>query len=777
MNSLKIIKKLKTLLLILTVPLICGYNNEKYVNLSVNNGNLKFSSDGITIQGARPALLLLIGSERKDTFEWQPFGIPQKESTAIRMTPQGKAEDHIMIWTHKDGYQFEWIVSQLENKSGFTIRANFTNNSKESVILRDFYLLRTTDETVICDGNPSNWMLQGTSYNRRFGNLKELLIPYSDIDKKPGYVYKGAERGVTGEKASDAHWRSFVDAITLYTDDGRRGLVMGAVGPAVSEVRFDCRVNDGRMKLEIVSQMDNILVDAKETRESEEVLVFAQPYTLALATLYHWIATTHHSRTARGPILGWCSWYRWGTSVNETKMKQLINAVSQNREKIPMQVIQIDDGWQIEYGNWTADKLKFPKGMKDLADSILSVGAIPGIWMCPIRTSGPEFIMPDGNKGLYIDPTEVKNQIFIRQSISRLAKDGYRYFKFDFNHIDNTPRCNNKMTRFQMLRDLYKLYREAAGEDAYILACTGYIRRATVGYADAARIGSDAVGIWKSELSPDGLPDNPMNFLECLRTNGSTAIANGILFANDPDVYYLSNDSEEFRTYQSSVGLLGGLAITSDPLGIEALAEPSRLRLCEIMNPVSPEKGRSLNGGTDPFHRQFGFVANRTWGKFASLMVYNKEDTSSDAYLPKYGLEILGNKFHVWSFWDKQYLGIKDNKFTIRSLPAHACKLLRLSPVANDGRPVLIGSDLHITMGAAEIKNIVTDKLGLTIELEGSAGARDGHMYIFCTKPLVLKDVEGCIAELGKTKDNIQVLTLTSRIRSHNQRIVITVNQ
>lgn len=69
MNRFKINKSGITII-ILYVLLISGCNNIKRVNLSVDDGNLEFKSDGISIQGARPSLSLLIGSEKKDTFEW-----------------------------------------------------------------------------------------------------------------------------------------------------------------------------------------------------------------------------------------------------------------------------------------------------------------------------------------------------------------------------------------------------------------------------------------------------------------------------------------------------------------------------------------------------------------------------------------------------------------------------------------------------------------------------------------------------------------------------------
>lgn len=135
--------------------------------------------------------------------------------------------------------------------------------------------------------------------------------------------------------------------------------------------------------------------------------------------------------------------------------------------------------------------------------------------------------------------------------------------------------------------------------------------------------------------------------------------------------------------------------------------------------------------------------------------------------------ETIGEKFHVWSFWDKEYLGIQQNNLEFKSLPPHSCKLLRLTPIVKDGFPVLIGSDLHIAMGSAEIKNSISNSKGITIELNGNAGARDGKLYIYNDKPLVLKYVSGCTAKIDKIEDHIQIIALTSRMRTENQQIVL----
>ena len=346
---------------------------------------------------------------------------------------------------------------------------------------------------------------------------------------------------------------------------------------------------------------------------------------------------------------------------------------------------------------------------------------------------------------------------FIRKSLTDRVAEGFRYFKLDFLWIRGetlAKRFDQKKTRLQLARDVCQLYREAIGEDSYLLSCVGGYNRGTYGYADAARIGTDTSAAFKKLY--DGVC-----MADCLNATGSTAWSNGILFANDPDVTYLHmGDSEVKRTWLGYVGLLGGLALTSEPLNqLDAAA----IRNFEILIPPAPDKGRAFDGQTDPWHRRFGFVAQRPWGNFASMLLWNPEDEPADVSLAGVPLASLGSKFHAWSFWDEKYLGLVDADWVARELPTHGSRVLRFT-AADEKRPVLIGSTLHIGMGSAEMKRCEASTAGIGIELT-DAGARDGSLFIFHRGTLALASAEGCEASLSAAGENVWRLSITGRQR------------
>jgi|GEM_PF-636571 len=692
--------------------------------------------DGCFFNASRPQVLIIDNTSQSTTAL-----VPQSTFAVTnfdRQTPGGSAQAATYRWTDAHGYVVSWTLSRLERMPGVTLQMTFENHAAKAVRLREFQLCQSP-AAVKVEGKPGDWWLSTLdSHDSAVGGFN----PSDDLATKTN--------------------RNFLDILTLYTECGTRGLLMGAVGPAVSDVRFHCQVNESEMGLVIASEMNDIIVDPGETRCSEEVLILAEPFDIATPFLLHWLAATHGSRVARGPLTGWCSWYSRGTNISAESIGGLCAKVKNDRVDLPLQVIQVDDGWQKAYGDWDVDHAKFPKGMKAVADEICVAGAIPGIWLCPVRTSkaGQH---PDGTANEYQDASNPAVREFIRKMLAERVAEGYRYFKLDFLWIRNlSTRCDQKKTRLEICRDVNKLYRETIGEDSYLDSCVGGFNRGCFGYADAARIGTDTTR-WFGKMYVG------CNLANSINAIGSTAWANGILFANDPDVTYLDYGRNELlRTWYSFVGLLGGMMLTSEPL---ANLTPNAQQNFERLQPPAPDRGRAFDGQTDPWHRRFGFVATRPWGSFAAVLLWNPATDAADVSLSGVPLSSVGNKFHVWSFWDEKYLGIADTNFLAKSLPSHSSALLRLTPVSENA-PVIIGSTLHISMGSADIKSVSTPPNRTVVELT-DGGSREGNLYIFSAHPLCLGTVEGCQAKLENATNDVWRIIISNRQRGEKQTIEV----
>lgn len=711
--------------------------------LEIQAGSVNFQTDSIQFQGGQPSVELMVG---KNPVKLTPVAAGM-ESKQDCQTPMGSANARTWTWHDARGYAFTWTITRLAQWPGYTVKMTFSNQSKETVRLQKFVLCQSESSLLRLEGAPGDWFMSTVD---------------SHDSSKGGFH-------PSGNLATDTH-REFLDTMTLFAQRGAKGLVMGAVGPAESDIRFSCDIKQGQTRLRIDSEMNDILVDPGETRRSEEVLVLATPYETALTHLFHWMATTHGARITRGPIVGWCSWYFKRKDIHEKDLEGIVNALVANRNRLPMQVVQIDDGWQKGYGDWKPDLKKFPNGMKPIADKITAAGMIPGVWLGMVRSS-KDGVHPDGNPAEYLDSTYPQTRDFIRNTLRERYAEGYRYFKLDFNWPRWKDRYNQKLTRLQVMRGLFQLYRESIGEDSYLCACVGGLNRGALGYADGQRISSDSEAHWDKISSGCCIP-NIINGV------GSLALANGILFAADPDVTYTvfgrfkqPHMADTLRAWHGFVGLLGGFMMTSEMLDQPPWNSPDSWRMMEILNPPAPDKGRAFDGQTDPWHRQFGLTATRPWGNFVSTLLFNPSEAPADIPVKGVPLAGVGKQFHVWSFWDEKYLGIGDETFAARNVPVHGAALLRLTELAKDkSAPVLVGSNLHISMGSAEIKDVQTTANTVTVTLT-DAGAREGKLFFYSLPALKLAKAEGCTAEVASAGENLWSVAIAKRERGKSNWI------
>lgn len=263
--------------------------------------------------------------------------------------------------------------------------------------------------------------------------------------------------------------------------------------------------------------------------------------------------------------------------------------------------------------------------------------------------------------------------------------------------------------------------------------------------------------------------------VDCISAIGSTALANGILFANDPDVTFTRLDdlnTQAVRTWHSFVGLLGGLMMTSDVINRE---DTQKRHNMELVMPPAPDKGWAFDGQTDIYHQRFGFVAKRPWGDFASILLWNPSETPADIALAGVPVNELGKKFHVWSFWDERYLGVADNSFVARQVPKFGGVVLRLTALPKDPLlPVIVGSSLHLGMGSAEIADVQQTRGKMTILLR-DAGAREGRLVIYSPRSLRLLAAQGCEASLAASGNNLWTVSHAKRQRNRPERIELEV--
>jgi hypothetical protein len=762
---------------------------------SLSDGLLSLDFGLFSVKDAAIGITVLLGEDEVPNDIY--FGEADSETEYVQNTPAGTACCTKYCFTDEGGFGFDYVIGKLQDCAGVFLTATFHNNSPDPVRLRSVYLLKTDKDGVKIEGDYSEWTLMAP---QQAAEAADLTFVHKSRNERTKAFLEGVgwplpESFPEDEKSNDGHWRSCSDYVTLYTDQGQRGIAMGAVG-VTADVAFDWWIAD-TCGLEVICQMSDILVDPGESRDSETVAFICGPYDMALPKIIRWTAANAGSRTHLKEPNGWCSWYWIYNKVTAEEVLGLAKAGLKYEDRLHFQNIQIDDGNQWQAGNWDYNDT-FPDGIAPFIHAVKKADATPGIWLAPQavhnQVGGPHYtcesgpihdVHPDwfqrkadgslenesifwGDKSSWIDPTHPGAMTFMRRIMRRKYEEGFRYFKIDFNYLSAETRWYNpKKTRLQAFRDLYRMFREEIGEDSYQMASTIGISRGPLGFADSVRIGPDSCPMWDAP--------NPCCIREALRVTGATAHFNQIWYTNDPDVTYTMPidklTMEELHTWHSMVGLLGGAIFISDPFHHPEYQNEDAFRMWEILTPQAPEKAVSLHPGMDLNHRRFGFIAHRAWQDFASVLLYNPDEGAADVSLDFPGISALGEKFHAWSFWDGKYLGVIDRSYVAQQLPSHSCVLLRLTAVENG--PTLVGSDLHISMGASEVDSMRKTDDSLIIDLN-SGGATNGSLYVVSEMPLSIESFVGMDeASICQEENLLWRISLNGRKRDIEQNLVL----
>ncbi len=297
------------------------------------------------------------------------------------------------------------------------------------------------------------------------------------------------------------------------------------------------------------------------------------------------------------PATGWTSWYNYYQNISEEIIIGNLEAL--RAKKVPFDIFQIDDGYQVAVGDWLSVQDKFPGGMKYIADKIREAGYSPGLWLAPfvcetksrvfaehpdwvLRGADGNFLSAGGNwSGFYpldLELPEVKD--YLRNVFATvLGEWGYEIVKLDFLYAACIVPRNGK-SRGQLMCEAMDFLRETVGE-AKILGC-GVPLWPAFGKVEYCRIGTDIDLQWDNRLYRALVHRERPSTLNSLENAIGRRHLDGRAFVNDPDVFLLRSDNikltpAERETLLTVNALLGNLLFTSDNIKLYGEAETSRL--------------------------------------------------------------------------------------------------------------------------------------------------------------------------------------------------------
>ncbi|MDQ0910330.1 alpha-galactosidase [Streptomyces canus] len=275
----------------------------------------------------------------------------------------------------------------------------------------------------------------------------------------------------------------------------------------------------------------------------------------------------------------WCSWYEYFTGVTEDDIHENLRAM--DTLDLPIDVVQIDDGYQKALGDWLTLSGRF-RSRAAIADAIRARGRRAGIWTAPflvdpasdLAAEHPDWLVEDLDGGFLhagrnwghdlcvLDTTRPEAAEYLASVFRTLVSEGYDYFKVDFLYAGALEGVRHSSEdALTAYRSGIELIREAIGEDAYLLGCGAPVLP-SIGLFDAMRVSPDTAPHRRPEADDYSQPgQDPAEF-----TGVGRQWQHGRLWVNDPDCLMARPAVETRERWAAHVEATGGLMASSDRL-------------------------------------------------------------------------------------------------------------------------------------------------------------------------------------------------------------------
>lgn len=578
----------------------------------------------------------------------------------------------------------------------------------------------------------------------------------------------------------------------------QRALVAGFSGVErqFGQVVLDGR--PGRQRLTLHNTADGVPIQPGETLWGEWAVLYVVtlPHPDPLGAYAEAVTRQTAGRVlATAPPAGWSGWYQFFADVTAEDMRRNQQALSALRNRLPLELVQLDDGYQPTWGDWLEHNAKFPRGVAAWAEDVRQDGFTPGFWLSPFAVEPPARIVREhpgailrdargrpssagltpGRRLLGLDPTHPATQDFVRQVVTTAVHEwGIPYLKLDFLYAGALPgqRHNSTRTRAQALRDGLALIREAAGDGTLLLGC-GCPLGPAIGLVDVMRVSADVAPAWYPELyGVQAFLRGDYNI-----PSARNSIAGSLNRAwTHRRFWWLDADNllgREDRALDAAEAqsLVAALEVTGSHLvlGDDLPALPAeRLRWAASLLP-------RLAGDVetpDLFAERHSRLVLRRYcgaaGPHTVAALFNWAD--KPARLPVNRSELglpPGEPLLVFDFWPGRARLMHADSWQTRLLPAHGAVLLGLRPIGEG--PQLAGTDLHTSMGAEITRwDVQESVLRFTITLNRDAG---GNVWLYAVAPVVKATCDSLPVE-AIVEGNQGLVRLPVQVRGTSEVVV-----
>ena len=509
-----------------------------------------------------------------------------------------------------------------------------------------------------------------------------------------------------------------------------RSLVVGFTGGR--KQLFETVISlDGEFDFKSVSAkaVFNIILSTGSSVESEPVkLVWTNDVEAEIENFAVNKADKYGSRCGKRPAV-FCTWYYYGLTVTYEDVKTNLNIMKER--KLPFDVFQVDEGWEITLGEWKPNQ-KFPVPMKQVADEIKEAGFRPGIWTSPfiahetasIWQDHPEWKLKDmnGNPCLFpmndtiyhvLDITNPATYEYFTELYKMLTFEwGYTYHKLDFTRAaviyEDADFFDKKITLAEAYYRAVSAIREGMGEESYFLMCGG-LYDPIIGLVDAQRTGSDVLSMWSSNINKDGKTAPYTIKQSTLRYYMNK------WWDNDPDALMIRKNETMERNLRLTDGLLNDEEVKTSVInqfmggGIMCATEPldkitdDRLMEYRRILPLLPSVVKPLNimetvrfpGMMDVYMKSLDahLLCVVNWDDIEEMKV----EICVEKLLPDYASK--NDKYIICDYYSGDYyVNVNaDETVSFKKIAPHGANVFKV--VKMQDKPLVVKSTGHYSMG------------------------------------------------------------------------------
>lgn len=513
---------------------------------------------------------------------------------------------------------------------------------------------------------------------------------------------------------------------------GRRGCVVGFLSQRQMFGTITAQLA-GATRLAMWANGSGVVVPAGARLETDQAVLGMLDLDQQdpLGVYLEAVAAENKARIPDAVPVGWCSWYHFYQQVSANDIEANLQSAVSGRSEWPLDLIQIDDGFETLVGEWDRFNGRFPRGVDGLAAEIRQAGMIPGIWLAPFllqpqaetARQHPEWMIKDrrgkprsagfhwNSRTVALDLTHPEACAWVETTIRRAVEEwGFPYLKLDFLYAGGLTgrRLDPTKTNAQVLHSGLELIRRTAGEKTFLLGC-GCPIGSGVGIFDAMRISADTAPAWGTYFYGKQVaflrePHGPAseNALQNILTRANL---HRRWWWNDPDCLLLRPESQltlaEIQTIASAISLTGGMLLVSDDL---PRLPAERVQILSQLMPVIGQRGEVLDWLDREQPTRIRLKLSGPVGEWVLLAWINRTKQSmSWRFDPaEWGLEKAA--YLLRSFWDGQIKRIGPGEaFELAAIPPHGTALLAVRRETELPLQYL-GGALHISQGM-EVSN------------------------------------------------------------------------